>query len=427
MRTVRNKLDPAAYEQFREASTEFEEENADAQAYYNATVDAFGVRQAIRDIFPELIALLADGRKRNELTAAINGRHRTDSIAPQSTIEFPSLEGQRRVGPNLTPIVRTSYMPVPHSGDFPSLGRPSGRGRGANGNQAQAMPQINMNRVFGGGSQPPPPTNLPVPRRSRRNLTDAFGPFPALGGNTAPRPTLPPATPLRSVNGMRDTQNTHTPLHMSAVVRTPQAANRVTRAPPAPPPNAVSTSTFPILPSARDRGLQAPAPSFPSLSVISAAMLDSERSERASERVAKPAQPSFATELPDSDVTNRTGAVWGGLVSNASSSSGRRKRGPGGRTPAPPPAAVFGSSNGIANGNGSMTNLTQEIREKEVENRLKLQQSSLPKVGAGGFGFSWERKNNIKKKKQIRSQFKDAQGGSGSGASGSGSGSSTNM
>ena len=406
MRTMRSKLDPSAFEMFKEASAQFRDGDIDANEFYRATIDAFGVRQAIRDIFPELIALLPDAGKRALLTNALSGREQEDGVAPQSTIDFPSLEGQRPVAPSIMPTVRTHIMPVPSSGDFPSLGRSGGGGNTTQRQPpAQAMPQINLHRVFGGANTP---TNLPEPRRTRRDLTNAFGPFPALGSTSRP----PPPPSLRSQNVTTQPARGPESLYTSVATRPAPAPApppaRHTRAPP-PRPSITNNNTndAPPLASLGRRELESPATAFPSLGVISAAMLAPERSGASAGSTSATTTTTMteATSL-DSDVTNRVGAPWGGNPNNS-----RRKRGPGGRTPAPPPPAVFGSSSSTVSGSG--LSLTQAVREEELENRRRIERSALPKVGAGGFGFAWDRKNNQKKKKAIKTEVLGKGGGSG--------------
>ena len=411
MRTMRSKLDPSAFELFKDASAQFRDGEIDATAFYRATIDAFGVRQAIRDIFPELIALLPDAEKRALLTNALSGRETEDGVAPQSTIDFPTLEGQRPVAPSIMPTVRTPYLPVPSAGDFPTLGRSSGGGQNSNQRQpaAQVMPQVNLHRVFGGATTP---INLPEARRTRRNLTDAFGPFPALGSTTRP----PPPAPMRSLNSVRQAAREPEPLYTSVATRpapAPSVPARRTRAPP-PAPNLTNNNTndTPAFPALGRRTLETPATAFPSLGVISAAMLAPERTGHTNSTASSTVTTSTTTIETlsiDPDVTNRAGAPWGGNTHNT-----RRKRGPGGRTPAPPPAAVFGNSvsNARTNG-GSGLSLAQAVREEETENRRRIERSALPKVGAGGFGFAWERKNNQKKKKAIKTEVLNKGGTSG--------------
>lgn len=373
VRRMRSTLDPAEFEQFRSASGQFRDGSMNAAEYYSVIVDAFGVRFAIREMVPELIALLPEADKRSALTTAVTGAASSNAVAAESTIDFPNLEGSRIAAPNLTPTARGPYLPLPHASDFPSLSQ-ANRSTAANVASSSApstnAPQVNMSRMFGGTV--PSQTYVSQPRRAMQSITNP-GSFPSLTGAPSVHQTGTQAQSGEVQASTRTGAAAQRPAHMSSVVVRPPAHPFVEAFPGLrPPPPPAPRDPFPAL--GRRRG------------VVSEA-----------ERLA-------SEEVVDADVTNRAGAVWGGVSGGA-----RRRRGPGGREPAPLPSGPGGR------------NVVIDVVQAAAERRKKIEQSALPKVGGGGFGFAWERKKNLKKKREIKSAFASTPGdGAGpSGTSGS--------
>lgn len=381
VRRMRAALDPAEFEQFRKASGQFRDGNMDASDYYRVIVDSFGVRFANREMLPELIALLPEADKRSALTAAVTGATGGGSAATESSHDFPTLEGTRSTAPNLTPTVRGPYLPIPQASDFPRLNRVnrSTEVAPASTSSSSQAPNFDINRMFGPSPRPQPPA--PQPRRAMQSITNP-GSLPSLTGAPAsPAATLQPsAFPALGV--------THPPAATPTSGRRPAHMSAAAVRPP-PPQQHPFVQAFPGL---RPPPPPPPADPFPALGFRRGVVPPSHR------------RLDDEPEPVEADVTNRAGAVWGGTAG-----SSRRRRGPGSREPAPLP----GSSNGRS--------VVIDVVEAAAERRRKIEQSALPKVGGGGFGFAWERKKNLKKKREIKNSFAGSASGSGAPSESNGS------
>lgn len=383
-RTMRSLLDPAAYEQFRLSSGQFQSGKISADEYYDAVSDAFGVRTAVRDILPELVALLPTPLLREPLKQTClrktdtkpnrlgysgpSGANAGPSVSGARPEEqFPTLSGAPAPPLVTQPPVRRFGAPGPE--DFPRLGR----------------------------------VNKPQGNNNSSSSTQ-----PASVGSSSSHPTAS----VRSGETQR-----------AEISRPQQTAASVLRQ--APPPLARIGQPVPAVRSGSAAGVRLPPSAFPALTPVSRPQESSLAAERGTNWIA-----GSADERPDPDVAMRVGAVWGGAAANAHNRGGK-KRGPGrgqGRQPASPPRRALLSSSdfpdiraGSQSDNGlssddhrSQTNgrkpAVLDVMEIAKARRNNLQKSSLPKIGGSGYGFAWERKKAQQKRKQIKTDA--AQSGS---------------
>jgi hypothetical protein len=394
---MRAALDPAAFEQFRTFSGDFRNARMSAEDYYDATVDCFGVRSAVRNILPELTALLPNARLRSELTAVCLRRH------PR-------------------PLTATSRQ-VPGTSSAPSVSaRPSGQLQP----RAPAVPLSSSIDTFpsliGGSAAPPVRASAPRMRVAPPKAVD----FPHLrGGSTS----TPPAAPLQR-------SQTSAPVMQPSLNRifgeaAPIVGNNQTIVTPTtaagaglPPP--LAESAFPSLSSGLSAGAasaerlssrQGMVPKmqgrlqqdFPSLVAPGASQSGHEAPVEVSTM-----QDADRSE-PAPEVLDRAGAVWGGA--GAARVHGGKKRGPGrGSVPAPlpegydprpvrsgpvPSTHVPDDTSNIAGGSGSSTGA--RVIDVSALSLSRQAKSALPRVSAGGsYGFAWERKKIRNKQREIK-------------------------
>eukprot|EP00177_Eucheuma_denticulatum_P002681 GFKZ01004818.1.p1 GENE.GFKZ01004818.1~~GFKZ01004818.1.p1 ORF type:complete len:925 (+),score=111.58 GFKZ01004818.1:429-3203(+) len=384
VRTMRSLLDPAAYEQFRMSSGDFHSGKITAEEYYNAVTDSFGVRAAVRDILPELVALLPTPLLREPLLriclqrtdtklGAINSYGESSSGAGSSSQgggreeQFPSLNGNSAPVRNPQPIRRFG---APGPEEFPRLNR------------------VNKPR----GESPAASSSREVPRRPSASADTSQQRRP----NTASSSRAPPQRTAASV--LKETRESQQAGQRQRTTAAAQRSGSRTDGPP-------TSTAFPALASALRSG--ATPPLFPPLS----------QSTGGSAAVG-----NGNSEAPNSDVSLRAGAVWGGAGNRG------RKRGPGrGRRPASPPPSIsqqtpaFPELRPRSNGNEASASsenrrADEERKQPKVIDVLEIaksrknatQKSSLPKVGGSGYGFAWERKKAQQKKKQIKNDMEKA-------------------
>eukprot|EP00737_Agarophyton_chilense_P002748 gb/GEZJ01003160.1/.p1 GENE.gb/GEZJ01003160.1/~~gb/GEZJ01003160.1/.p1 ORF type:complete len:902 (-),score=97.13 gb/GEZJ01003160.1/:755-3196(-) len=410
VRTMRSLLEPAEYEEFRTTSAQFRNGTKGAEVYYDAVVNCFGVRAAVRDILPELVALLPNPLLREPLLQVCLRRTNTPGseagyLNPggPSASSQQSSNGQPEQFPTLSdaPPPRRKTPKVQRFGtlgpeEFPRLGRIK--------RKSQA-PQQEPNQA------PSSSAARPTPNASRKER------------ETQQRKTA--ASILREAPPSERMRNLRVSGAPAPSARTPSASV-----------SAISTSAFPSLPSASASAAVAPVtprvqssngstpnaagPSsfadFPALGASSSAAPQRFAPNKAG---AQPGQESS----PSADVSMRVGAVWGGAGTNG---RGGAKRGPGNkRRPATPPKSVALASSDIPgfratsrSGEGAASqsssaphsvagnpNNVIDVVQIAKARREALQKSSVPKIGAGGFGFAWERKKAQQKKKEIKNSM----------------------
>lgn len=401
VRTMRASLDPAAYEQFRVSSGQFRSGDLSADRYYEAAIEAFGVRSAIRDILPELVALLPSPLLRDPLlrvcllrtnpssestqdqesaaaSARAAGRNAPASrpVAPPTAESFPSLSGDSTPQP-----VRAARLPMrryaaPGPEDFPRLGR-------VNKPQGEVPSEASNLSGSGAASAPASSASATVARGSR-----------------LPQSQRTAASVLRQAPMQRVFGSTPAPSRMGG--------------------------------GSGGNGPSLPASAFPSLASTTQAV------------AAQTSGAQAESEL-SADVSMRTGAVWGGVAARAYGNGNGKRRGPGGgrgRTPAPPPRQVvplpspaipsLGNSNGKkdefpAPSTSSSASTSKDpaprrstvidVIEVEKARKASLAKSSLPKVGGSGYGFAWDRKRNRQRTKEIKSNLAPASSESRGGSS----------
>jgi hypothetical protein len=424
---IRDALDPAEFEQFRSLSGDFRELRIGSEQYYDAGIEAFGVRRAICDILPELAALLPSSALRRDLVRVCKSRHpsrapdgavalESSSVEPnvtglnssRSTVDvvsndaFPSLSGTTlpsewtAVSPAGEPLAPRMPVSQLRNDDFPQLSRGariqdstasvSGEarnqtlgssqriaGRNQRATAAQVLMQPNVQRVFGNtaaGSRAVPERTGPViPRDAFPSLSVV-----AVDGGSA--------TSLSAVSG--------------------------------------NSSARPAVGGMNARmGPFAEANSFPSLVGRAEA---SSMEPTSSPGWINRCSDSLSQSTPDPDVSMRAGAVWGGTGGRAL--QGSRRRGPGRGTsvlentcdPRSQPSAAALSSfpallpmrNDTGN-EASNSNICEQVPGKKPTvidiptlARDKKSKSALPKVGGSGHGFAWDRKKMQAKKREVK-------------------------
>lgn len=190
MKQMQAQLDPASYETFKAARRGYTSGATSAEKFYEATVEAFGMRTSENKILPELIALLPSEQLRTDLEKETVSRAQARDSFPRRNLPpvytrdgaFPSLPnvpGTRRAIP-----ARTIPVRAPRKDDFPSLVSTTGRpARKAQESQV-GRPLIgstkipSMRQIFGA---PPPAGPSPVqPQAVQPQVTSKF---PPLQGN----------------------------------------------------------------------------------------------------------------------------------------------------------------------------------------------------------------------------------------------------
>lgn len=394
VRTMRSLLDPAAYEQFRMSSGHFHSGKITAEQYYDAATDAFGVRAAVRDILPELVALLPTPLLREPLLRIC--LQRTDTklagmssfassvgglgLSDQGQIQeeqFPSLNGNTAPVRAPPPPVRRFGAPKPE--EFPRLNRvnkPQGNVVTAN---SKSVPASSSNVESSSSSRP------------SAELSNSTRPASSQSQRTA-------ASVLKEA-------------FKPPVASSQQRANEVTRQ------------------TGSSSGVQFSASAFPALGPASrpAAVTPHPSAESASNRPNWADSNGSSADARNPDVSMRVGAVWGGAASRERNQGGK-KRGPGrGRRPASPPRHIIQNSDVPSNirTDGNVEGLPSATEERDgsvsgrqakvidvtdiaKSRRNVLQRNNLPKIGGSGYGFAWERKKAQQKRRQIKNDVQHA-------------------
>lgn len=385
IRSMRSLLDPAAYEQFRQSSSEFHSGKITPDDYFDAAVDAFGIRAAVRDILPELVALLpspllrepllqvclkktdtkaSDGGYLGSSGPVVTGRA-SSSGEKRGDEQFPTLNGVP-TPTRVNPKARRFGAPGPE--EFPRLGRVNKTQQAIDPapTPSQASPSQSM-------VEPKAPKKDNAPKSQRTAASILKHPVPA-----------------KRIFGKQQGGSAASSNNSSAGPR-------------------LATSAFPSLSTAPTPTVSKPT--------------DSQGSNQGG------AALQTGEHVP-TDVSMRVGAVWGGATAQ-SLSRGNKMRGPGRgqrRRPATPPRCVVtkesgsGSksesefpqmqtsapSNAVVGSSSGPSQVTPrgskviDVVEISKARRDAVAKSSLPKIGGSGYGFAWDRKKAQKKKKQIK-------------------------
>lgn len=400
VRTMRSLLDPAAYEQFRMSSGQFHSGKITADQYYDAVTDAFGVRAAVRDILPELVALLPTPLLREPLLRICLQRTNTkldvvSSFAssgsrPESSDQrqiqeeqFPSLSGNTT--PALVPSPPMRRFGAPRPEEFPRLNR-------VNKSQGNVAPAAN-------------PKSLPS--SSSSNAASSSSAESSAGPSNSVKPAN--SQPQRTA---------------ASVLREAFASSTVT---------AQQKTSGAIRQTGPSSGVQFSASAFPALGRSPRPVTANTPQSLAGEASNRPSwvdSNRSIDDAPSPDVSMRVGAVWGGAASRGRGQGSKRRgpgRGPGrGRRPASPPRHVVQNSvlpdirtSGDAEGSSSAAEgRNSEVSDRQAKvidateiakaQRNVLQRNNLPKIGGSGYGFAWERKKAQQKRRQIKNDAQQA-------------------
>lgn len=400
VRSMRGALDAAAYEQFKQTSAQFRAGKISSDEYYDAAVDAFGFRAAIRDFLPELVALLPTPLLREPLLqiclkrtdtkssdagitdtpSSKNRRNGTGSSSGgREEDQFPTLSGAP-LPVRGTPAVRRFGAPGPE--EFPRLGRVNKNGKPAEEitHYTQGSSSTHGSATGSAGNNLPQQKTAASLLRQLPTTRRMFGNQPARGA---------------SRGASVDNSGSQLP---GSLISGPQLSRPQLSGPQ------LSSSAFPSLtPSAPRRDLQ----NARSLTTMSG---------MAEAGVAR-------GETVSTDLSERVGPVWGGAAATGNN-RGSKKRGPGQRRrPASPPKGVimtssvdfpgirstsvpenppiFNSAQSQEPGN-TRKNKVIDVSQISRERRTALAKSNLPKIGGSGYGFAWERKKAQQKKREIR-------------------------
>lgn len=398
VRRMRSLLDPAAYEQFKESSSSFSDGTIDGDEYFDAAIDAFGMRTAVRDVLPELVALLPSPLLREPLlrtclrrtnteatldssvttlvstapsasetastSAAQSGSQADSQNGDESDVNFPSLNGNAVPSHLLRTPQRLRRFGAPGPEEFPRLG------------QAHRAPQ----------PAPNPRPSVPAPRPpGGRGVPSArpLNSFPTLSQahqrTDVPQTPQPPQPTAAAVARLRS------PASVSAVANRSTLANGISHTTSTVTDNVsnavsavsstVATEAFPSLSSNQPRAV-ASSSAYANASSSQGSFALTARSSGATSSTppvevassASHSAASLATDAfpalggsssssngqavpalnedgahpnhgnPDPDVSQRAGAVWGG----ATVTPGRKsKKKANGRRPASPPRVAL--------------------------------------------------------------------------------------
>ena len=380
VREMKSILDAAAFEQFKQASGLFRTGQMSPDEYFDAATEAFGVRHAVRDILPELVALMPSPLLREPLLQTCLRRTDTQSNAAGFT-------GSSAQSSNNSENASSSQdqFPALNGATPPRVVRPRVRRFGVAG--PEEFPRLN--RVNRAGSSEESSTAALAESVQAMSVRDA-----------AARPAASSSRPRT------DNQRT-----AASVLRQPAPHQRM-----------FGQQSARAGSSARGgQGARFDASAFPSL--LSAAPAPEPTQAPVSEPTSNASSSSHA---PDADVSMRVGAVWGS--NTAGSGRGGKKRGPGrghGRRPATPPKVVSSlsdfpeirqtapnaSSSTSAEASWSTSagrrNKVIDVSEIARSRKVASAKSSLPKIGGSGYGFAWERKKAQQKRKEIKKSVEE--------------------
>lgn len=370
VREMKSILDAAAYEQFKQASGLFRTGQISAEDYFEAATDVFGLRHAVRDILPELVALMPSPILREPLLRACLKRTNTKGT------------DAGYLGPSAPVATAEASKASETKEQFPTL----------NGGPAPRLATVGASNASKTQEQFPTLNGGPAPKSGyasgSRSLADVT--LRSLYRNTKPSPGAPFRAPVRR---RRVASAIERQLPMDRIFGQQAAAS------------AASSST------PQSATLQREV--FPSLSAEAPPQQQSVPAANVSN------VPSAA---PSMDLSMRVGPVW-----SVAGSKGK-KRGPGrghGKRPATPPKSVRMSSAsqfptlretttteapGPSLSTGGARPIQAPARKNKVINvveierlrRVTLAKSSLPKIGGSGYGFAWDRKKAQQKRKEIK-------------------------
>lgn len=450
---MRSALDAAEFEQFRSYSGDFRHQRISGEEFYDAAVEAFGVRRAVRDVLPELVALLPNPSMKQELAQVCLRRNPPplDSSsrgpqrhAPPPVVAHPDLSRNGVPGPSdgfpslggsssssgAVPARQPGRIPVvpPTKNDFPRLGKvtkaegppaavatgktqaaqraqasSSGPSSASRQSTASVLMQPSMNRVFGASP------NLGISRAAPL----AESAFPALGGGTGPA-----STPSRSGTASGSAQmpgerpqgiSRGAPLAESAFPALGRGSGLVS----APSRSGMNTGGVSAQTPGTRPEVEAAAEVFPALaSSGSSGPSSSWASSSANAGVAR----GGPTSAPAPDVSDRAGAVWGGAATR-----GGKKRGPGrggnvnGPVDSDPPRKVVGEFPSITParpdagraGVGGGASSGAKVVDVAAMAKSRQAKSALPRVAGGGsYGFAWDRKKARSKQREVKREVK---------------------
>uniref|UniRef100_A0A7S3A5E2 RING-type E3 ubiquitin transferase n=1 Tax=Rhodosorus marinus TaxID=101924 RepID=A0A7S3A5E2_9RHOD len=137
LRSLRDALDVADFDQLRDASGQFRSGQVDAESYFE-TVDRLLGPDASK-LLPEMTMLLRDGDQRAELSRLVRGAYRLLEAPSPDSVVVPEVESSSTpsgafpaLGGGQVSIRRSAHQYGPRSGqvtagDFPSLGGDSAR------------------------------------------------------------------------------------------------------------------------------------------------------------------------------------------------------------------------------------------------------------------------------------------------------------
>lgn len=207
VRRMRQLLDPAGYEQFKLSSAQFQDGTIDTNAYYNAAVDAFGVRAAVRDILPELVALLPSPLLREPLLRTC--LRRTDTRFTEADLD-PSVSALASLSVR-SPAETSGSGSTPNDEQFPTLdggppppqSRVPTRGRRFGDLGPEQFPRLT--KVNRAGLRPTPAAPAPPTVSNRRN-----------GSNTTATTTPAESAPVLARSAPPSTPRTSTPTPKTA-------------------------------------------------------------------------------------------------------------------------------------------------------------------------------------------------------------------
>lgn len=413
VRTMRSLLEPAEYEQFRSTSSEFQNGRKSAEEYYDAVVDAFGVRAAVRDILPELVSLLPNPLLREPLLQVCLRRTNTpgsqagylDPSGPSATSQSSS-SAQTEQFPTLSDAppprrVTPKAKRFGHLGpeEFPRLGRVNRTEAPAakEPTQAQASSGAGPSSSAGASS-----SKARIPQKTAASVLREPPPRRVLGQARAA------GVPASGSGGISSGVLANAFPSLSSTITS--GRNPAPRSEPSQQSRANS--------SARPAPITTALSDFPSLSI-------SNNSSSSGVGSSSGNAPPTQEDARPADVALRAGAVWGGAGSRG---RGGKRRGPGhGRRPATPPKSVvlastkgipdirLGSSStgesgpplssGAQQTNTPRRNKVIDVTQIARARKEALQKSNVPKIGGSGYGFAWDRKKVQQKKREIKSSM----------------------
>lgn len=399
VRRMRTLLDPASYEQFKQSSAQFRSGTMEVDEYFDAAVDVFGIRCTVRDVMPELVALLPSPLLREpllracfrktdtpmELDAAVsalvgasiadtssnqqvssggggNGGGSRNSGNGETPDQFPTLNGGPTPPPNRK-ANRLRRFGASGPEDFPRLSRANPT------TTAPAAAAVSASSVGGASSSSAPPSLISRPGTVKAIESMTKGNSSGDGGKGGVRATGASKTAAsmlresgpaavkvfsnRSTLGMVGVRSTSVNSGKFGANAFPSLSSNSSHAPAATPLRAAGggfagaargMGQVPqrTMEPVRRTAVDISETAFPALAGSNG---DGDGDgtfpalDSSSFSATNDDMDMVDDEIPTSDVSMRAGPVWGG-----SAQGGRKKRGPGqgrGRRPATPPRAAL--------------------------------------------------------------------------------------